>query len=283
MKMSANKLDPRLCPSRLDPSSCICSSSSKNSISVMESWLCPSLFSCTSSHHHHRSHRNHRLYYTTVVFVSLYLWAVLLCCASMFPLVTSYSSTTTSHLVQTLSAESITLSPRTVTTKYGSIKGNLVKLSSSLSPSTRQRPAQSSSSSSSSQSSSSTSLDLPDVEAYLGVPYATPPTGGLRFMPPVTPTHWRGVRLANKPTPVCPQRIPEENLAAMRSQNESETLKRMTRTRFEYLRRLIPMLGNQSEDCLYLNIYVPLVFQHHHPPGSGRYSGLLLFSLELCL
>lgn len=32
----------------------------------------------------------------------------------------------------------------------------------------------------------------------------------------------------------------------------------MPRGRLEYLRRLLPYLQNQSEDCLYLNIYVPI-------------------------
>lgn len=50
---------------------------------------------------------------------------------------------------------------------------------------------------------------------------------------------------------MCPQRLP--NLA-----NETAALERMPRGRLEYLRRLIPHLQNQSEDCLYLNIYVPI-------------------------
>lgn len=32
----------------------------------------------------------------------------------------------------------------------------------------------------------------------------------------------------------------------------------MPKGRLEYLRRLLPYLQNQSEDCLYLNIYVPI-------------------------
>lgn len=50
---------------------------------------------------------------------------------------------------------------------------------------------------------------------------------------------------------VCPQRLP--NLA-----NETAALDRMPRGRLEYLKRLMPHLQNQSEDCLYLNIYVPI-------------------------
>lgn len=51
--------------------------------------------------------------------------------------------------------------------------------------------------------------------------------------------------------PVCPQRLP--NVA-----NETAALEKMPRGRLEYLRRLLPYLQNQSEDCLYLNIYVPI-------------------------
>ncbi|KAL0105708.1 hypothetical protein PUN28_015876 [Cardiocondyla obscurior] len=82
------------------------------------------------------------------------------------------------------------------------------------------------------------------VETYYGVPYATPPLGALRYMPPVTPTPWRGIKLADTMPPVCPQRppVPDESLP---------------RQRQAYLRRLVPVLVNQSEDCLYLNLYVP--------------------------
>lgn len=50
---------------------------------------------------------------------------------------------------------------------------------------------------------------------------------------------------------VCPQRLP--NIA-----NETAALEKMPKGRLEYLRRLLPYLQNQSEDCLYLNIYVPI-------------------------
>lgn len=35
-------------------------------------------------------------------------------------------------------------------------------------------------------------------------------------------------------------------------------MERMPKGRLEYLKRLLPYLQNQSEDCLYLNIYVPI-------------------------
>lgn len=68
-------------------------------------------------------------------------------------------------------------------------------------------------------------------------------------MPPVTPALWTNTRAATSFGPVCPQRLPG-SIA-----NETEALSRMTRGRLKVLRRLYPMLSNQSEDCLYLNIY----------------------------
>ncbi|XP_020710204.2 neuroligin-1 [Athalia rosae] len=82
------------------------------------------------------------------------------------------------------------------------------------------------------------------IEAYLGVPYATPPVGALRYMPPVTPTPWRGTRLADSVPPACPQRPPKPEDA-------------QSAQRKAYLQKITPILTNHSEDCLYLNLYVP--------------------------
>ncbi|RWS14971.1 hypothetical protein B4U79_08699 [Dinothrombium tinctorium] len=87
---------------------------------------------------------------------------------------------------------------------------------------------------------------------FAGVPYASPPVGKLRFMPPVTSAHWSGVRSAHTVGPVCPQNLPE-------IKNETEALKKMTTGRLNVLKRLLPLLQNQSEDCLYLNIYAPAI------------------------
>jgi para-nitrobenzyl esterase len=67
-------------------------------------------------------------------------------------------------------------------------------------------------------------------EAFLGLPYAAPPTGNLRWRPPQPPAHWRGVRDVTSFAPSCPQN-PSGN----------------------------PFLppGLMSEDCLYLNVYTP--------------------------
>lgn len=50
---------------------------------------------------------------------------------------------------------------------------------------------------------------------------------------------------------MCPQRLPDIS-------NETAALERMPKGRLDYLKRLLPYLRNQSEDCLYLNVYAPI-------------------------
>ena len=87
---------------------------------------------------------------------------------------------------------------------------------------------------------------LQSVEAFLGVQYAT----AERFRRPTPSTRrWKGVRVTRDFGPVCPQRIPD--------------MDQLTRTmppgRLQYYRRLVTYLGNQDEDCLNLNLYVPMI------------------------
>ncbi|GJQ67139.1 hypothetical protein Trydic_g8056 [Trypoxylus dichotomus] len=91
---------------------------------------------------------------------------------------------------------------------------------------------------------------LKPIEVFLGVPYATPPVHSNRFSPTRTPSPWDGVRISDKLGSVCPQKLPDIS-------NETEALEKMPKGRLEYLKRLLPYLKNQSEDCLYLNIYAP--------------------------
>lgn len=120
-------------------------------------------------------------------------------------------------------SKSMPLTTRIVRTKYGDVSGMIVSLDS---------------------------RHLEPVEVFRGIPYAMPPTGSLRFMPPVSGALWSGVKYADKFSPVCPQRLPDIS-------NETLALKRMPKGRLDYLKRLLPYLQNQSEDCLYLNIYAP--------------------------
>ncbi|XP_065164395.1 neuroligin-4, X-linked-like [Atheta coriaria] len=94
------------------------------------------------------------------------------------------------------------------------------------------------------------SRHLEPVEAFRGVPYAAPPVGPLRYRPPQAPLPWPGTRLADTFGAVCPQRFPDVS-------NRTSALQFMPKGRYHHLKKLTPLLVNQSEDCLFLNIYVP--------------------------
>src|ERR1700736_4913538 len=76
--------------------------------------------------------------------------------------------------------------------------------------------------------------------SFLGLPYAAPPTGNLRWRPRRPASSWSGVRDATHFGASCPQ---------AQAKN--------------------PFLppGTISEDCLYLNVYTPA---SHNGSGSGR-------------
>ena len=172
-------------------------------------------------------------------------------------LLSSSASSTTTTILQSFDR---TLSPRQIKTKYGFLRGILIShpafTHASKNSQQQQNPSSSNNASSHSNSYSSTYSSsfasrqqnykslLGPVEGFLGVPYASPPVGSLRFMPPVTPSHWRGVRMANNLGPSCPQKVPR-------------IINNLSPGRIDYLKRLKPFIENQSEDCLYLNAYTP--------------------------
>lgn len=71
-------------------------------------------------------------------------------------------------------------------------------------------------------------------------------------MPPITPSAWKNVRIADRFSAVCPQNVPVPL-------DDAEALLKLPRARVVQLHRLAPLLSNQSEDCLYLNLYVPRI------------------------
>lgn len=70
-----------------------------------------------------------------------------------------------------IGADTVQLSSRVVHTKYGAVSGVIVHLDG---------------------------RHLDPVEAFKGIPYASPPVGSLRFMPPVTGALWSNVKKADR-------------------------------------------------------------------------------------
>lgn len=109
---------------------------------------------------------------------------------------------------------------------------------------------------------------LAPVEQYLGVPYATAPIGERRFQPPEAPGSWQEIRNATQFAPVCPQNVhgvlPEIMLPVWFTDN---------------LDAAATFVQNQSEDCLYLNIYVPTEDGECLCSSSGSKKTLYVFSL----
>jgi len=69
--------------------------------------------------------------------------------------------------------------------------------------------------------------DVAATDEFLGIPYAAPPVGALRWQPPRPAAPWSGVRPATSYAPHCPQ--PSSPFGA----------------------------ASTSEDCLYLNVFAP--------------------------
>ncbi|KAF1378732.1 hypothetical protein PFLUV_G00193570 [Perca fluviatilis] len=102
---------------------------------------------------------------------------------------------------------------------------------------------------------------LRPVDQYLGVPYAAPPVGEKRFMPPDQPASWSGVKNATHFMPVCPQNI------------HNTVPEIMMPIWFTYnLDTVATYIQDQSEDCLYLNIYTPTEEGSQHKKKGAAFS-----------
>ncbi|XP_037672105.1 cocaine esterase isoform X3 [Choloepus didactylus] len=78
-----------------------------------------------------------------------------------------------------------------------------------------------------------------EVHSFLGIPFAKPPLGPLRFAPPQNPEPWSGVWDGTSHPAMCLQDITAVNVMMQKLSNLTLTLPSM------------------SEDCLYLSIYTP--------------------------
>ncbi|WOX05191.1 carboxylesterase/lipase family protein [Microbulbifer pacificus] len=82
-----------------------------------------------------------------------------------------------------------------------------------------------------------------EVRQFLGIPYAEPPVGALRWCPPRPPSPWNGVRDATRFAMPAPQN--PNFLFEIRGPNSEEP---------------------DNEDCLYLNIHAPLYPEYPRLP-----------------
>jgi para-nitrobenzyl esterase len=88
------------------------------------------------------------------------------------------------------------------------------------------------------------------VTAYLGIPFAAPPVGDLRWKPPVRPRPWSGVLKADHISNSCMQHVPVPGAAEAAHPPSPFT------SEFD-------PVGGLGEDCLYLNVWTPA-----HRPGA---------------
>uniref|UniRef100_A0A5K3FWS6 Carboxylic ester hydrolase n=2 Tax=Mesocestoides corti TaxID=53468 RepID=A0A5K3FWS6_MESCO len=106
-------------------------------------------------------------------------------------------------------------------------------------------------------------VDGVEVDAYLGIPFAKPPIGDLRFAPPVEARLWKGERDATQRPNTCWQYL----FSGFDLANPAA-------------RVWINNTG-MSEDCLYLNVWVPANMPQDGKPlpvmvwifGGGFFSG----------
>ncbi|KAJ7424231.1 Fatty acyl-CoA hydrolase precursor, medium chain [Willisornis vidua] len=113
------------------------------------------------------------------------------------------------------------------------------------------------------------------VNVFLGIPFAKPPVGPLRFSPPEPPEPWNDVRDATSHPPICPQ-----DLSMLKTAERNFKEKHIA--------------FQTSEDCLYLSVYSPagsskkdklpvMVWIHGGNfifGGSSRYDGSALSAYE---
>src|SRR5580692_2941147 len=126
------------------------------------------------------------------------------------------------------------------------------------------------------------------INVFRGVPYGAD-TAPVRFQAPLPPAHWAGVRACESFTTRAPQ------LTALRgldSLNSSPSLGSAGSATAGAPPRIAPESGEQSEDCLHLNVFTPalrdrrkrpvLVYFHGGAYNNGSVNSMLYDGKRLC-
>ncbi|XP_075214044.1 esterase E4-like isoform X2 [Lycorma delicatula] len=112
-----------------------------------------------------------------------------------------------------------------------------------------------------------------EIQAFLGIPFAKPPIGELRFKSPIPFGKWKGVLKASKDGNACLQKPIFSTLSDSLDKTSSDLDEKFTSSQTSSS----SLIG--SEDCLYLNVFTPdtsvskkypVMFYLH---GGGFYSG----------
>ncbi|XP_030437138.1 fatty acyl-CoA hydrolase precursor, medium chain-like [Gopherus evgoodei] len=112
----------------------------------------------------------------------------------------------------TLTVNGQNVAPPEVVTKYGKLRGQRIKVDGAET----------------------------HVDVFLGIPFAKPPVGPLRFSPPTPAEPWKGLRNATIYPPMCLQ-------DSVAGQHLSDA----------FTNRKEKLSFQVSEDCLFLNVYTP--------------------------
>ncbi|KAI1724358.1 carboxylesterase family domain-containing protein [Ditylenchus destructor] len=112
--------------------------------------------------------------------------------------------------------------------------------------------------------------DLPAVTQYLGIPYGVQPSAQYRFNMAISAAKWtHQPKDAFKLPAVCIQQFPQLS--------ETEALKSTSSQRFDHIHKILPHLKPQSEDCLFMNIYVPeKITRRETGPDAPKLSVLVI-------
>ena len=144
-----------------------------------------------------------------------------------------------------------TLNRKTIYTEYGPITGYLRK--TNVEDVRKTDP----------NTGSNTLLPIQSLQ-FLGIPYAAPPVKDLRWSKPQTPSKWSKPKACKKYKPICPQDLSSQtklqNLLPKVYDNMGASFKSDI------------VDSDISEDCLYLNVFVPANFMRSQPNSPNKYT-----------